>query len=102
MPAPAWDEWERQARLALTAAGLGQSEYELRRDRSIKLTGTWQVRLNALAFRLEHAGVHVQVYRLQPRNTAVGHRLTLYPPHSTRMIDTVEVSDMSQVPPEAR
>ena len=102
MTAPTWDEWERQARLALTGAGLGQSEYALRQDRSMKLTGRWQVRLNALAFRLEHGGIHVQVYRLQPRNTAVGHRLTLYPPHSIRRIDTVAVSDMRQVPPEAR
>src|SRR5215210_3763465 len=102
MTALTWDEWVRQARLALTGAGLGQSEYDLRQDRSMKLTGTWRVRLNALAFRLEHAGVHVQVYRLQPRNTAVGHKLTLYPPHSIRRIDTVKVSNIRQVPPEDR
>ena len=102
MTAPTWDAWAQHARRALTEAGLGASEYVLRQDRSIKLTGAWPPRLTALAFRLGHAGVHVQVYRAPPRNTAVGHRLTLYPPHSTRMIETVEVSDSSQVPPEDR
>jgi len=102
MTAPTWEEWAQQARLALTAAGLGASEYILRPDRSIKLTGAWPVRLTALAFRLEHAGVHVQVYRAPPRKTPVGHRLTLYPPGSARGIEAVEVSDISQVPPEDR
>ncbi len=102
MTAPTWDAWAQQAQLALTAAGLGASEYVLREDRSIKLTGAWQARLTALAFRLEHAGVHVQVYRAPPRNTPVGHRLTLYPPGSARRIEAVEVSDSSQVPPEDR
>jgi hypothetical protein len=102
MTAPTWDEWAHHARRALTEAGLGASEYALRPDRSIKLTGIWPPRLTALAFRLEHAGVHVQVYRAPPRNTAVGHRLTLYPPGSARSIEAVEVSDRSQVPPEDR
>ena len=102
MTAPTWDEWAQQAQLALTAAGLGASEYVLRQDRSIKLTGAWQVRLAALAFRLEHAGVHVKVYRSPPRKTPVGHRLTLYPPGSARGIEAVEVSGINQVPPEDR
>ena len=100
MTAATWEEWAHHARRALTAAGLGASEYALRPDRSIKLTGTWQIRLTGLAFRLEHAGVHVKVYRSQPRNTPLGHRLTLYPPGSARRIEAVEVSDISQVPPE--
>jgi hypothetical protein len=93
-------EW--QARRALVRAGLGERDYALGADGAIRLRGDWRLLLQGYAYRLVESGVHVDVYRLQPDNYAVGYRLCLYPPGAVRGVNPIPVTSVAQVPAECR